>query len=115
VPDDDDMHTRDLGTLGQDGPQLAQFETPGARDGDGDGDASPGMGGALRQRPQYSPVAQPGMVSEIHWHTVKSEQRAPEPPHQQSRGMIGRFHDGSEKPGKGGHHHRRKKGKGRGH
>lgn len=105
TPDPGEMMTRDLGTLDTDGDQAAQFEAPTARDSEapqmvnGGGQAE-----AMHQRPQFSPVAQPGQIEEIHWHTVKTEQRAPgahtEPPRHHSRGMIGRFHQ--HRKGKGG-------------
>lgn len=94
-----EMHSRDLNTLDQDGPGLTQFETPRARQFPG-GEVPPGGGQAEaeRTRPRYSPVAQPGMVSEIHWHTVKSEQHVangqPDPRRGRehaTRGMIGRL------------------------
>jgi hypothetical protein len=100
-----DMHSRDLGTLADDGPQLTQFETPGARattapewDIPAEHErTAQGQSEALGGRPQYSPVAQPGMVEEIHWHTVKSEEPAREQP---TRGMIGRLHPHVKHPGR---------------
>jgi hypothetical protein len=93
------MGTRDMTTLPTDGEQATQFEAPTARDSEAPAMVNRGAGAATtRQRPSFSPVAQPGQVEEIHWHTVKSEQRAPggEPPARPTRGMIGRFHQ---------HHH----------
>jgi hypothetical protein len=85
----EDMHSRDLGTLEDDGQQLVQFETPGARD-------TGGQGAALAQRPQYSPVAQPG-TERIHWHTVETEEPARQ--HERpARGMFARLH---QRQGKG--------------
>lgn len=90
-PDEADMHSRDLGTGDEDGPQLAQFETPGARD---TGDPHQGMMEAERQRPRFSPITQPG-TEVIHWHTVRT--REPEHHEQPTRGMIGRLHPRRDK------------------
>lgn len=81
----DEMMTRDLGTLGEDGPQAVQFETPSARDA--------GQQTAERQRPSYSPVAQPGMNEDIWYHTVDSRREAQQQGRRRTRGMIGRFHE----------------------
>lgn len=75
-------HSRDLTTLEEDGPQLTQFESRHV----------PGK----NQRPRFSPVAQPGMVDEIHWGTVRTTQggtRERPPARQQTRGMFGRLHE----------------------
>lgn len=87
----DGMHSRDLGTLGDDGPQLTQFETASARDA-GPAEhagAAGGMAEAERTRPRFSPVAQPGMIEAIHWHTVESREgghaAAGEPPRRRRR------------------------------
>lgn len=61
MADSDEFLTRDLGTLQDNGPNLTAMESPVAR-----ADAT----SAFRQRPAYSPVAQPGMNPEIWWHTV---------------------------------------------
>lgn len=83
--DTGEMHSRDMDMLGTDGPQATQFETPNARDQVSNMETG-------RDRPQYSPVAQPGQVEEIHWHTVRSDQPG-QPEHEQpTRGMIRRFH-----------------------
>jgi hypothetical protein len=88
--------SRDMDTLTQDGPQATQFEAPTARDFEAPGlvnATGEGQAAAEAQRPQYSPVGQPGMIEEIHWHEVRSP---PEQPDQApaSTGMIGRFHPG---------------------
>lgn len=78
MADSDEVTTRDLATLGQDGPQLTQFETASAR----------GIG---QQRPAFSPVAQPGMNEEIWYHTVETDRAARTQARRPTRGMIGRL------------------------
>ena len=56
--------TRDLNTLDEDGPDVTSFESPSARD--------TGTESALRPRPSYSPVAQPGIDGSVWYHTVSS-------------------------------------------
>ena len=79
MADEDEVTTRDLDTLHENGPQLTQFETASAR-------------GVQDQRPAFSPVAQPGMNEEIWWHTVESDRQARTRARKPTRGMIGRFH-----------------------
>jgi hypothetical protein len=81
--------TRDMDTLGDDGPELVRYETPYARD-------IYGQKQAEADRPQFSPVAQPGMREEIWFHTVKGDtgdkvkmRKAPRPP----RGIFARLHE----------------------
>ena len=104
TPGPEDTFTRDTTTLPEDGPQATQFETASARDFEAPGMVNGGgQAEAVRQRPHYSPVAQPGMVEEIHWHTVKSEQRAPEEPQPARRRRRGhRRGRGRQRSGGGG-------------
>lgn len=67
MAESDEFLTRDLSTLPENGPNLMQMESPVAR-----ADAT----AAYRQRPVYSPVAQPGMNPEIWYHTVPSPWQA---------------------------------------
>lgn len=97
----DGMHSRDLSSGDTDGPQLTQFETASARDAGPveQPAAAGGMAEARRERPQFSPVAQPGMIEAIHWHTVESREGArarqqAEPPRR--RGRRGRRGRGRE-------------------
>jgi len=92
--------SRDMDTLTEDGPQATQFEAPTARQMEAPGlvnatGDTAGQAAAEAQRPQFSPVGQPGMIEEIHWHEVRSP---PEQPDQApaSTGMIGRFHPGGQ-------------------
>lgn len=72
-----DTTTRDLSTLGENGPNLTAMETPSAR-------------AAYTDRPAFSPVAQPGLSPEIWYHTVPGQGQIANyaPP---SNGMISRL------------------------
>lgn len=61
-----EIMTRDLSAGAEEGPGLTQFETPSARGG-----PNRTTGIMERERPQYSPVAQPGMNENIWFHTVE--------------------------------------------
>jgi hypothetical protein len=98
------MQTRDMTTGPQDGPLLTQFEADNSRKSEAPQNVNNGgQAEAEEQRPHFSPVAQPGMVESIHWHTVETR----EPEHKQEQhgrhtlGMIGRFH---QRPKSGGKH-----------
>lgn len=90
--------SRDLDTLTTDGDQATQFEAPTARQTEAPAsinDGTSGQAAAEAQRPQFSPVGQPGMIEEIHWHEVRSPpETADQAP--ASTGMIGRFHPGGQ-------------------
>lgn len=88
-----EIMTRDLSAGSEDGPGLTQFETPSARGGSNRGDGV--LDRMERDKPKYSPVAQPGMDQGRWFHTVES------------RTGDGR-HEGHK-----GKHHRGRKGKGR--
>jgi hypothetical protein len=94
----DTMFSRDTDTLGQDGPYLAAYESEKPRV-----TALRGQQTAELQRPSYSPVAQPGNVTEIHWHTVRSEESDTPQREQPTRGMIGRLNgpDSRQRAGRG--------------
>lgn len=74
VPDEDgqggEIMTRDLSAGNEDGPNLTQMETPSARGGSNRGDGV--LDKMERDRPKYSPVAQPGMDQNRWFHTVES-------------------------------------------
>ena len=89
MADQDETTTRDLDTLGEDGPDLTRFETPSAR-------------GVQEQRPSYSPVAQPGMNEEIWFHTVETDRKARRESRRPTRGMISRLHGERKRSGGGG-------------
>lgn len=83
-PDDIDgqggeIMTRDLGAGNEDGPGLTQFETPSARGGSNRGDGV--LERMERDKPKYSPVAQPGMDQNRWFHTVESRGPRREEPH----------------------------------
>lgn len=102
-PDDTDgqggeIMTRDLGAGNEDGPQLTQFETPSARGGSNRGDGV--IDKMERDKPKYSPVAQPGMDQGRWFHTVES--RTGDGRHESPKGRKGRRH---ERKGRRGRRH----------